>query len=146
MLSKKTKYAIKALQLLARAYDSKTPVRITDISEQEKIPKKFLEAILLELRKNGILGSKMGASGGYYLLKHPKEINLAMLIRLTNGPISLVPCVSLNFFEECTECIAPSICGIKAVMEEVRDANVKILSQITIFDLNNREDGLRNKS
>lgn len=142
MLPKKTKYAIKALSFLARNYESNQPVRINEIAEKEKIPHKFLEAILLEMRKQGILGSKMGANGGYYLLKNPAEIFLSAIIRLTGGPIALVPCVSLNFYEECTECKTPEICGLRQVMEEVRDASVAILSQTSIADLIERENRL----
>lgn len=142
MLPKKTKYAIKALTLLARNFEENHPVRITEISEKENIPHKFLEAILLEMRKQGILGSKMGANGGYYLLKKPGEIFLSTIIRLTGGPIALVPCVSLNFFEECTECKTPELCGLKEVMEEVRDASIAILAKTSIADLIQREDRL----
>lgn len=140
MLPKKTKYAIKALTLLARNFEENLPVRINEIAEKERIPHKFLEAILLEMRKQGILGSKMGANGGYYLLKNPNEIFLSTIIRLTGGPISLVPCVSLNFYEPCAECKTPDICGLRSVMEEVRDASLGILSKTSIADLIRRED------
>lgn len=142
MLPKKTKYAIKALTLLARNFEKNNPVRITEIAKKEQIPHKFLEAILLEMRKQGILGSKMGANGGYYLLKDPKEIFLSTIIRLTGGPIALVPCVSLNFYEECTECLTPALCGLKTVMEEVRDASIAILATTSIADLIRKEDQL----
>lgn len=92
MISKKTKYAIKALVHLAKNY-GKGPILIGTLSEQEKIPKKFLEAILLDLRKQGILESKMGAGGGYYLVKKPDEVLLSHIIRSTGGPIALIPCV-----------------------------------------------------
>ncbi len=142
MLPKKTKYAIKALTLLARNFEENLPVRINEIAEKERIPHKFLEAILLEMRKQGILGSKMGASGGYYLLKRPDEIFLSTIIRLTGGPIALVPCVSLNFYEPCAECKTPAECGLRQVMEEVRDASVGILSKTSIADLIERENKL----
>ena len=142
MLPKKTKYAIKALSFLARNYAENKPVRINDIADKERIPHKFLEAILLEMRKNGILGSKMGANGGYYLLKSPSEIFLSAIIRLTGGPIALVPCVSLNFYEECVECKTPDLCGLREVMEEVRDASISILSKTSIADLIQRESRL----
>jgi Rrf2 family protein len=85
MLQKKTKYAIKALLSLAKEYKDNKPMKISEIAEKEGIPRKFLEAILLELRHHGIVGSKMGATGGYYLLKHPEEIMLSNVIRLTGG-------------------------------------------------------------
>lgn len=141
MLPKKTKYAIKALTLLARNFEQNVPVRINEIAEKESIPHKFLEAILLEMRKQGILGSKMGASGGYYLLQKPGDIYLSTIIRLTGGPIALVPCVSLNFYEPCAECKTPDLCGLREVMEEVRDASLGILSRTSIADLVARESG-----
>src|SRR4029077_5229423 len=103
MLSKKSKYAIKAVLALARGYADNKPQRISQIAETENIPRKFLEAILLELRNQGFVGSKMGASGGYYLTKHPEEIMLSSVIRVTGGPIAMLPCVSLNFYEPCEE-------------------------------------------
>ena len=142
MLPKKTKYAIKALTLLARNFQENHPVRINEIAEKERIPHKFLEAILLEMRKQGILGSKMGANGGYYLLQKPEEIFLSTIIRLTGGPIALVPCVSLNFYEPCAECKTPDLCALREVMEEVRDASVSILSKTSIADLVARENKL----
>src|ERR1035438_5369781 len=95
MISKKTKYAIKALVALARKKD-KGPMTISEIAKQEKIPKKFLEAILLDLRRQGILKSKIGIGGGYYLLMKPKDIVLSRVLRNIDGPIAMVPCVSLD--------------------------------------------------
>lgn len=140
MLPKKTKYAIKALMALARTYEQKQPQRIADIAENENIPKKFLEAILLDLRKFGMVNSKMGAHGGYYLSKHPDEIYLSNIIRFTGGPIALVPCVSLNFYEKCDECPNENICGLRDVMQEVRDASLQILSKTSLSDLVKREE------
>jgi Rrf2 family protein len=140
MLPKKTKYAIKALMALAKTYEQKQPQRIADIAENEKIPKKFLEAILLDLRKLGIVNSKMGAHGGYYLSKHPDDIYLSNIIRYTGGPIALVPCVSLNFYEKCEECPNENICGLRDVMQEVRDASLHILAKTSLSDLIKREE------
>ena len=89
MLQKKTKYAIKALVALAKVYKSKTLLSISSISTTEKIPRKFLEKILLELKSQGFLGSKMGINGGYFLIKNPKDIMLSTIIRSTGGPIAL---------------------------------------------------------
>lgn len=141
MISKKTKYAIKALLHLAKCY-GKGPVLIGTLSQEEKIPKKFLEAILLDLRKQGILGSKMGAGGGYYLIKKPNEVALSQILRSTGGPIALIPCVSLNFYEKCDDCIDETICGIRDVMTEVREATLKILASTTLEDILNREHKL----
>ena len=141
MLSKKTKYAIKALLYLAKNY-GEGPVLIGTLSEKEKIPKKFLESILLDLRKQGILASKMGIGGGYYLLKKPNEVFLSQIIRVTDGPIALVPCVSLNFYEKCDDCEHETICCIKDVMTDVREATLKILSTTTLEDMLKRESKL----
>jgi Rrf2 family protein len=138
MLSKKSKYAIKALVYLAKKYEE-GPVLISQIAEEEKIPKKFLEAILLDLRKQSILASKKGAGGGYYLAKSPAEISLSKVLRLTDGPIALTPCVSLNFYERCAECIDEVTCGMRDVAKEVRDASLSILSKTTVQDLLERE-------
>ncbi|MFO0321700.1 MAG: RrF2 family transcriptional regulator [Bacteroidota bacterium] len=142
MLSKKSKYAIKSLVILARHENKEPHLRISEISEKGKIPKKFLEAILLELRKNGILGSKMGVKGGYFLLKKPSEIILTDIIRLTDGPIALLPCASLNFYQKCEDCKDETTCGIKKVMTEVRMASLVILSNNSIDDLIKKENRL----
>src|SRR5690242_8528996 len=109
MLSNKTKYAIKALVALAR---EKKPMTILEVAEKEKIPKKFLEAILLELKKQGILGSKIGIGGGYYLRKEPNEVVLTQVLRAVGGPIALLPCVSLNFYERCEDCTDEISCSL----------------------------------
>ena len=146
MLSKKSKYAIKALLALAKNYGDGVPLRISKISEEENIPRKFLEAILLELRNQGFVGSKMGASGGYYLSKHPEEIMLSTIIRITGGPIAMLPCVSLNFYEPCEgECKNEEVCGLRDVIKEVREASIKILSKTSLADVLKREEGLKSK-
>lgn len=142
MLSKKTKYAIKALVKLAKDY-KKGPILISEISSQEKIPKKFLEAILLELKNAGILNSRKGKGGGYYLIKSPEDVNLANVIRLFDGAIALLPCVSYNYYEKCEECIDEEICGIRNIMREVREETVKILKHNTLADIIKREEALK---
>lgn len=145
MLSKKSKYAIKALISLAKNYGASAPLRISQISDEEKIPRKFLEAILVELRNNGMVHSKMGASGGYYLAKHPQEIVLSNVIRISGGPIAMLPCVSLNFYESCEECINESTCSLHEVMLEVREATIRILSKTSLMDMIEREESLKKK-
>ena len=142
MLSKKSKYAIKALIALAKHDKSGLPMRIAEISDQENISKKFLEAILLDLRKHGILGSKMGINGGYYLLKKPSDIILTDIIRLTNGPIAIIPCASLNFYEKCEDCEDETVCGLKEVITELRVASLGILSHNSISDIVKKETKL----
>lgn len=144
MLSKKTKYAIRALIALGEQFGGE-PLNILSISQKEKIPKKFLEQILLEMRNAGFLYSKKGAGGGYSLLKNPSEINLVQVMRLTGGPIAQLPCVSLNFYQRCEECRDEESCGIRDTFRSVRDATLKILSETTIADLINKEKNLTEK-
>jgi Rrf2 family protein len=133
MLSKKTQYAFKALGYLAQHY-KEGPVLISEISKKKKIPLKFLENILLELRKGGILESKKGKGGGYYFVTPPSKIYLATVMRLLDGPIALLPCVSLHFYEKCKNCDEHN-CGLHDVMIQVRDANLRILEKKTIADI-----------
>lgn len=134
MLSKKTKYAFHALTFLGKQVDKK-PVLISEIAESTKAPKKFLEVILLDLKKAGILNSKMGKGGGYYLLKNPSEIQLATIIRMFNGPIAMLPCASLNYYEPCSECSTETACGLHLMMVDVRDETLKILEKRTLDDM-----------
>ena len=134
MLSKKTKYALHALTYLGKHRENKT-VLIHDIAEEHGISHKFLENILLELRKAGYLGSKKGKGGGYYLIKEPKDIPLSRVIRLLDGPIALLPCVSLNYYEPCSECKNEAQCGINKVMAQVRDETLKILENKSLQDI-----------
>ena len=120
----------------------KPPMQISKIAEEERIPKKFLEQILLDLRNAGYLYSKKGAGGGYSLNKDPKEIYLVSIMRLTGGPIAMVPCASLNFFHKCEECQEETTCGIRDVFINVRDATLKILSETSIADVIDREKSL----
>lgn len=134
MLSKKTKYGLKALIYIARK-GRKSPVLISEIAEQEKISKKFLEAILLQLKNNGFLGSKKGKGGGYYLIQKPNKIKVASLIRILEGPIAMLPCVSLNFYEKCEDCIDETKCRLHKLMIEVRDSMLVVLENKTLEDL-----------
>ena len=133
MLSKKTKYGLKALSYLARQ-EQNVPILISDISISENISKKFLESILLTLKKSGILSSKKGKGGGYYLLKKPSEIKIATIIRLLEGPIAMLPCVSLNYYEKCDDCVSEEKCSLSILMAEVRDSTLKILENKTLDD------------
>ena len=134
MLSKKCKYAIHALIYLAEKRNQ-GPVHIQEISEKQKIPKKFLEAILLELRNAKILHSKKGKGGGYYLYAKPENVNLMDVIRIMDGAIAMLPCVSLNYYEPCEECLDEKTCGIRLALIKVRDETLKILSGSTLKEL-----------
>jgi Rrf2 family protein len=144
VISKKTKYAIKALVALARKRDEKS-MTIAEIAKQEKIPKKFLEAILLDMRKQGILGSKIGIGGGYYLMKKPSEVSLTQVLRNIEGPIALLPCISMKFYEKCEDCPDEATCGIRSALMEVHKASLKILSETTLEDILNREARLKRR-
>ena len=142
MLSKKTKYAIKALVALGKNINQ-PPMQISKIAEEEHIPKKFLEQILLDLRNAGFLYSKKGAGGGYSLNKKPEEIYLVQILRLTDGPVAMLPCASLNFYHKCDECEDEVTCGIRSAFIDVRDATLKILGETSIADIIGREDKLK---
>lgn len=133
MLSKKTQYAFKALTFIAER-KKEGPVLIAEIAKKKRIPLKFLENILLEMRKAGLLESKKGKGGGYFFKVDPKEIRLAQVMRLIEGPIALLPCVSLNFYERCKDCDEKK-CGLNRVMIQVRDNMLEILESKTVYDL-----------
>ena len=139
MLSKKTKYAFHALTYLGKQ-ENRKPVLISEVAERSKVPKKFLESILLDLKKAGILNSKMGKGGGYYLLKDPEDVKLAEIIRMFNGPIALLPCVSLNYYEPCDECVDEASCGLHRIMLEVRDETLKVVANKSLKDILKKED------
>jgi Rrf2 family protein len=120
MISKKCKYALKAMVCLARHYQ-KGNLSTAIIAQQENIPKKFLEQILLELKRWKLVNSKQGIGGGYYLLKHPSEVSLADLYRIFDGPISLTPCISINYYEKCDDCLDETTCYLRKGLIDVRD-------------------------
>ncbi|QLE00519.1 Rrf2 family transcriptional regulator [Galbibacter sp. BG1] len=134
MLSKKTKYGLKALTYMAKK-ESRKPVLISEIAEQENISKKFLEIILLQLKNSGFLSSKKGKGGGYYLIREPEKITVASLIRVLEGPIAMLPCVSLNFYEKCDDCKDEETCSLSKLMIEVRDSTLKVLENKSLADL-----------
>ncbi len=133
MLSKKTQYALQALSYMVEKH-SDDPILIAEIASQKNIPIKFLENILLELRKAGFLESKKGKHGGYFFAQAPEKIKLSSIFRIIEGPIALLPCVSLNFYEKCADCNEKK-CGINKVMAAVRDNTLAILDNKTVADL-----------
>jgi len=136
VISKKTKYGLKAIVHLA-SYDPQERVQISSISEEEKIPRKFLESIMLELKKAGYLGAKKGKGGGYYLLKEPSKITISEIYRVLEGPIAPVPCVSLNFYEKCDDCKDEANCEVHLLMVKVRDSALDIYNNTYVSDLIN---------
>ena len=134
MLSKRAKYALKALIALAGGRPGE-PVRIQDVARRERIPQKFLETILLDLRNRGILQSKKGKGGGYFLVRDPRSVLVGQLIRQFDGPLAAVPCASQTAYARCQDCRDEAGCGVRWVMKEVRDATAKILDRTTLADL-----------
>ena len=152
MLSKKAQYAFRALSTLVRSdlqrrneagsassASSDAPTSIAEMVKIHPMSTKFLETILLDLKRGGILGSKKGKGGGYYLLKHPEDTPLAQVIRILDGPIAPMPCVSLHFYERCHDC-NEAICGLNRLMSEVRDANLAVLERRSLADLAAEQD------
>jgi Rrf2 family protein len=144
MISQKAKYALRALAALARAPERK-PVLIADIAEQQKIPKKFLEQILLDLKHRGFVISKRGKDGGYLLLKSPEDITFGEILRLIDGPIAPLPCLSQTAYRKCDDCLSEQDCEIRHVFARVADATREVLFSATIADTlseNGRASGL----
>jgi Rrf2 family protein len=135
MISKKAKYALKALKVLGEVYDTQKPLLISHIAEEEHIPKKFLEAILLDLRNQGILKSQKGKGGGYSLRLPPEEITFARVLRVIDGPLAPTLCVSLHFYGKCDDCTDEHTCTLRSVLERWRDANLAVLEKTTLKDL-----------
>ncbi|TAD86920.1 MAG: Rrf2 family transcriptional regulator [Bacteroidetes bacterium] len=133
MLSQKAKYALQALSHLAGHY-GQGPVLMPHIAETKKIPLRFLENIFHELKHAGLLTSHRGRQGGYELLLPPQQISLAKVIRLVDGPIAMLSCVSLHFYEPCAGCTEPT-CGLRKVMTEARDNVLAILEGKTLSDI-----------
>jgi Rrf2 family protein len=133
MLNKKTQYALQALMFLAEQQNYE-PVLIAVIAEKKQIPLKFLESILLQLKKEGILESKKGKNGGYFLSITPYSIPISKIIRILQGPIAMLPCVSLYFYERCQNCDEKK-CGLHDTMLLVRDATLKLLDNKSVADI-----------
>ncbi len=138
ILSKKTRYAIVALARLAREYGN-GPILIREIAEQEQIPQRFLENILLELKKLGVLGSNLGKSGGYFLLKKPEEVTLADIVRYFEGTIAMMYCVSEKAYRPCEFCKEEATCQIRRVFKEIRDTTFDIMTRTTLKDLSSSQ-------
>lgn len=134
MLSQKTKYALKALLVLSQEYGN-GPVLISEIAVREKIPHRFLELILLELKNHGVLLSRKGKGGGYFLGKPPDHISVGQVMRMLEGPLAPLPCVSKTAYRKCDECVDEKTCGMRILMKEVRDATAAILDSNTLEDV-----------
>jgi len=134
MLSAKAKYGLKALLSLATEAQPRA-VLGTELAARELIPKRFLEQILLELKHRGLLQTKRGRNGGYFLIRKPSEISVGEIVRALDGPIAPLPCVSQSAYVKCDECRDEATCGIRLVMKQVRDATARILDTTTLADV-----------
>jgi len=134
LITKKTKYALMVMAALARAEKGR-PQLIADLALEAHVPKKFLELILLELKGGGIVQSKKGPGGGYFLAATVEEVSVADIMRLTGGPIAPVPCLSRTCYERCAECPDEKSCGIRLVLREVHEASLRVLEKTRIADM-----------
>ena len=126
MLSQKARYALHALIVLAE-YGGDEPLQIADIAKQARVPRKFLEQILLELKKRGIVRSQRGRAGGYLIGRSPRDISFADVIRVIDGPLALAPCVSVTAYHKCDDCVDEATCAIRKVLLAARDATAEVL-------------------
>lgn len=141
MITMKTKYALKALTHLARAKRGE-PVLIAEIAEREGIPRKFLELILRELRQHGILDSRKGRGGGYALRLEASSITLASVMRVLDGPLAPVPCLSRTAYRRCDGCLDERSCGVRLIMTDLYAATTQILETTTVADMVERMESV----
>ncbi|KAA0699798.1 Rrf2 family transcriptional regulator [Neorhizobium sp. P12A] len=133
MITQKAKYALRALSALAQA-ERGEPKMISEIAVQQNIPKKFLEQILLDLKHQGIVASRRGKQGGYLLLKAPDEITFGEVLRIMDGPIAPLPCLSITAYRQCDDCDGEQNCEIRHVFAKVAEATRRVLFSTTIAD------------
>jgi Rrf2 family protein len=134
MLTQKARYAVHALIVLAE-HQGEEPLMIADIAERARVPRKFLEQILLELKKRAIVRSVRGRSGGYFLGRDAKDITFADIMRVTDGPIALSPCASVTAYTKCNDCFDEKTCAIRKVLVEARDATASVLEARTLASM-----------
>src|SRR5690606_19344131 len=134
MISQKAKYALRALIALARAENPGDVLLISDIAERQRIPKKFLEQILLDLKHHGVVVSRRGKLGGYLLLKKPSEITFGEVLRIIDGPIAPLPCLSRMAYRRCEDCAEEEACEVRRVFARVAAATRDVLDGTTIAD------------
>lgn len=142
MITNKTKYALKALFRLAIA-ESAEPMLIADIAEAEQIPRKFLELILVELKVQGLLKSRKGRGGGYQLAKPASQIKIADVLRITDGPMAPVPCLSKTSKERCSECRDEATCSVRLAFKDAYSNYVESLENTTLLDMVLRADAAK---
>lgn len=134
MISQKAKYALRALVALARAHDADEALIIADIAERQHIPRKFLEQILLDLKRHGLLESRRGKNGGYALLRPAEMITFGEVLRIVDGPIAPLPCLSKMAYRRCDDCGTEANCEVRKVLARVADATRAVLDSTTLAD------------
>lgn len=143
MITQKTKYALKALMVLADEWSgARRPLSIEEVARRSETPKRFLEHILLEVRNAGVIASVRGRSGGYVLIKEPKAVALAELLRLIDGPIAPLPCLSRKAYQRCEDCADEASCRLRRVFADVFWSYLLLLESLTLADLAVRGDVL----
>jgi Rrf2 family protein len=133
MLSQRTRYTIRALLHLADHY-GEGPVQLSEIAEAQKIPPKFLTVMLSQMIREGLVASRRGRDGGYWLAMHPSQISYGSIVRLTRGSLGLLPCASRYAYEKCKNCISEDECRLHRVMLMVRDETARILDGLSLAD------------
>jgi Rrf2 family protein len=134
MLSQKAKYALKALLVLAEG-EPGVPIGVTDVAAAANVPRKFLELILLELKRHGLLHSQRGKHGGYFLAVPPSDITFGQVVRAVDGPLAPIPCASLNSYRKCLDCDNEKTCAVRIMMRRVRDACAAILDGTSLGEV-----------
>jgi Rrf2 family protein len=135
MLSSKAKYAVRAATMLAERADTEEWTPTAEVAERERIPRKFLEAILVQLRDHGIVDSRRGSQGGHHLSRDAAKISVADIIRIFDGPLALTPCASVTRFRPCTDCVNIDACRLQHLMRQARDAVAGVLENCSLASL-----------
>ncbi|PZQ17819.1 MAG: Rrf2 family transcriptional regulator [Ancylobacter novellus] len=139
MITQKAKYALKALLALARAQEGR-PSSIRDLAARETIPQSFLEQILIELRRAGVVESRRGKEGGYLLARSPSEVRLGQVLRIIDGPLAPLPCLSRTAYRRCPDCADEAACTVRRIFEDMYEATVEIMDRTTLADALERPD------
>lgn len=134
MLSQKAKYALKALLVLAER-EPGVPIQVIEVAETARVPRKFLELILLELKRHGLLHSQRGKHGGYLLALPPSEITFGQVVRAVDGPLAPIPCASLTAYRRCADCDDEKTCAVRIMMRRVRDACAAVLDGTSLTEV-----------
>lgn len=133
MLTQKTRYALRSLLYLVERGTAR-PIQISEIAETQQVPRKYLELIMLDLKRAGIVHSQRGPGGGYVLARAPGDISFGEVIRVIDGPLAMVPCASLNFYQRCGDCHDEATCAIRRVMARVRSDTARILDGTSLAE------------